>query len=230
MPDTPQQQSLVEDGLDPHTLRAAEYGGTPLPVIRQGLEYLRDRLGLSPKSFFEPGSGPAPFCKVARQVWPGIRAAGCDIREEERQWAPHNTSSPYLWWNTTFHQAPAVSVDLVATNPPFSLTVEWMERALELAQDVLFLLPDNWHCSSETASEEFEDSGLENSLAHQLIVPGRIAFYGGSKTDATTYSWFHASTRPWLVEPPTDGWVARRLTRLPSSHRKWNGHRPGCEP
>lgn len=221
----PEQLTAVDDGLDTATLREAEYGGTPLPLIRQIFAELL-ALGVKCTRFLEPGCGPAPFCAVAREVWNPV-TAGVELRDEEEDFAMYNVDAlsigafdlefvRELW----LEQKP----DLAATNPPFTLAVKWAQLMLEAAGRALLLLPSDWHSKSEQACEEFERSGLERHIAHQWLIPGRIGFYGpGHGTDRITYSW-------WLLTETgafTPGrWPCARLPRLPSQDRRWTV-RPG---
>jgi hypothetical protein len=233
------QLQLVDDGRDPTTLRDAEYGGTALPIIRQLLTTLRSRAGLVVvRAFFEPGSGPAPFCKVAREVWSGVHTSACDFRGSERQDAERNADR----FEAVSLAAMAGKLivdgerlpDLIATNPPFSAAMDFAEVGLELAPDVVLLLPDDWFKRKEDDPAEFIERGLDRTLVVQLQIPGRIAFYGGSGTDRVSYSWWHFSSHRdelWRsYQNVPNRWRTELLPMLPSSERRWAGFRPGCEP
>lgn len=230
------QLHLVDDELDPHTLREASYGGTPLPLVRQLLTTLRDRAGLPVVlRFLEPGSGPAPFCKVAREVWAAVHTTACDIRSREREFAEHNADRFIACSMLQLLEEPERNgADLMSTNAPFPDAFDFAETGLALAPDVVLLLPDDWWKRKEDDPQEFIDRGLDRALVCQLQIPGRIAFYGGSATDRVSYSWWHFSTHHdqlWRVyQGAPRRWRTEVLDMLPSDRRKWSGCRPGCEP
>lgn len=235
------QLALVADGRDPETLRDAEYGGTPLPIVRQILTALRDRAGIvSPRTFFEPGSGPAPFCKVAREVWRrGVHTVANDIRVDEIDEASRNADSfcggPFEMLHAHWaDDEDAEPIDVIGSNPPFSLAFEFITLGLELARDVVMVLPDDWYKRTEDRCERFVDLGLDRALVVQMQILGRVAFYGGSGTDRVSYSAFHFSTsrdEAWRRYQGVAGrWRTEMLPMLPSSDRRWAGCRPGCEP
>lgn len=236
------QLSLVEDGLDPETLRESSYGGTPLALVRQVLEVLRDRAGLpTVRRFLEPGSGPAPFCRVAREVWPGVHTTACDIRSREREFAELNCDAFICerFGSTAFEEAlarmavPAGGAELLATNPPFPDAFDFAEAGLVFSRDVVLLLPDDWWKRKEDDPAEFIDRGLDRALVAQLQIPGRVAFYGGSATDRVSYSWWCFSTGrdgTWRLHQGAPRiWRCEMLPMLPSEQRRWAGCRPGME-
>ncbi|MBD2364474.1 hypothetical protein H6G36_25430 [Anabaena minutissima FACHB-250] len=69
--------------------------------------------------------------------------------------------------------------DLICTNPPFSKSVEFIERSLQLLNPnnpesrLLFLLPLDWNCTLGMAEEW---SSLGAHIHHTYQVKGRVAY------------------------------------------------------
>lgn len=229
------QATLIDDGRSEEELREAEYGGTPLPLIRQGLGALHRITGPRFKvlSFVEPGCGPAPFCRVVREVYPKAIRYACDVRDE-RAFAERNALAYWTIDFTTLSRKLDVSpkirrIDLMATNPPFSLAFDWAELGIELASYVFLLLPDDWHKRTKARYERFA-ARLAHHVVAQLQIPGRIAFYGGSRTDRVSYSWWLLSKEKSAIAPGSDPmWRTFMLRMLPPACRRWQGCRPGEE-
>lgn len=235
-----EQVDLVDDGFTGPELRAAEYGGTPTPLISQALVHLQSALRrrFVVKSFVEPGSGPAPFCRVVGTMWPDSIRYAVDVREGERPHASRNATcfvaSMFEDFASDFASMDVHEdvrhFDLLATNPPFSCAFEWAERGVELARDVLLLLPDDWHKRTKARVKRFVEGGLRDLVVGQMQIAGRIAFYGGSRTDRVSYSWWHFSkVGTFSNGGPSGSWPTWMLPMLPAWARRWQGCRPGME-
>lgn len=79
---------------------------------------------------------------------------------------------------------PKTEFDLIITNPPFSLAMDFLERSLGQARTVAYLLRVNW-----LGSIDRRDFWNLNPPDHMLVLTPRPSFTGGS-TDATEYAWF----------------------------------------
>lgn len=69
-------------------------------------------------------------------------------------------------------------------NPPFSLAQEFVEKALEQADCVLFLLRLAF-LESTKREHFFKKLGVPDVL----VIPERVSFTGDGKTDSTAYAW-----------------------------------------
>lgn len=75
--------------------------------------------------------------------------------------------------------------DLIITNPPFSLCVEFIERSLKLLNKdnpdarLLFLLPLDWNCPLGR-SKDWND--LEAHIYHEYRIKGRVAYLDSTGT------------------------------------------------
>jgi len=75
-------------------------------------------------------------------------------------------------------------VDLIFTNPPFSLAQEFIEHSIERAQCVVMLLRINF-----LGSKKRYDFWQKNSPDAMYVLSKRPSFTGKG-TDATEYAWF----------------------------------------
>lgn len=75
-------------------------------------------------------------------------------------------------------------VDLILTNPPFSLAKEFIEHSLPKAKTVMMLLRLNF-----LGSKKRHSWWLDNKPDALYILSGRPSFTGDG-TDATEYAWF----------------------------------------
>ena len=85
----------------------------------------------------------------------------------------------YLTW-----QPPCV-VDLIITNPPFSLALAFLQKSLAEAPTVIYLLRLNFLGSLQRRA-----FWHANRPTHVLVLPNRPSFDGTGRTDATEYAWF----------------------------------------
>lgn len=75
-------------------------------------------------------------------------------------------------------------VDLIITNPPFSLAIDFLIKSLSEAKSVFYLLPH-----SILGSKERVTFWQNNRPSHMLSLPARPSFTGKG-TDAREYAWF----------------------------------------
>jgi hypothetical protein len=74
--------------------------------------------------------------------------------------------------------------DLIITNPPFSVAIEFLEKSLKESKTVVYLLRLNFLGSQKR--KKFWDI---NKPTHLFVLSKRPSFTGG-KTDSTEYAWF----------------------------------------
>ena len=82
------------------------------------------------------------------------------------------------YFNTTFE------TDLIITNPPFGLALEFLEKSLLEAKTVVYLLRLNF-----LGSQKRKEFWQKNPPTHLFTLSKRPSFTGKG-TDATEYAWF----------------------------------------
>lgn len=91
---------------------------------------------------------------------------------------------------------PKKSKDLIITNPPFSLAQEFLEKSLQEANSVWYLLRLNF-----LGSKKRVEFWQKNLPTHLLVLSKRPSF-AGNGTDATDYAWFGWDTSSICKLPP----------------------------
>lgn len=89
--------------------------------------------------------------------------------------------------------------DLIITNPPFSLAMEFLTKSLDEANTVIYLLRVNM-----LGAKCRKDFWNRHPPSHLFPLAKRPSFTGRSRTDATEYAWF-AWDRGGLIQ--ADGWL-----------------------
>lgn len=82
------------------------------------------------------------------------------------------------------HAAPQ-RYDLIITNPPFSLALEFLQKSLQEADTVIYLLRLNF-----LGSQKRRPFWRENRPSHVLVLAERPCFTGDGRTDSIEYAWF----------------------------------------
>lgn len=101
------------------------------------------------------------------------------------------------------------NVDLIITNPPFSLAIDFLIKSLSEAKSVFYLLPH-----SILGSKDRVTFWQNNRPTHMLNVPARPSFTGKG-TDAREYAWF--------------GWDKLGICTLPQGIHVLDYHKPRKE-
>lgn len=136
------------------------------------------------KSVLEPCAGTGAIAKVLKDV--GFKPHCIEIDHERanrcRLVAP-TTEQDWLG-----EHVDEVSVDLILTNPPFSLAVEFVEKSLWTAKCTTMLLPLNFMSSRGRVAFH------KAHPAHVHVLEKRPSFglnkHGKPGTDAQDYGWF----------------------------------------
>lgn len=123
-------------------------------------------------------------CKGDGHIWNSLPP------KVKRTWREIAQGRDYLRWT------PKNEFDLILTNPPFSLGMEFLQKSLTEAQTVAYLFRVNFLGSIERA--EFWEKNLPD---HMLVLYPRPSFVFGG-TDSTEYAWF-IWDRGALVKPGT---------------------------
>lgn len=77
------------------------------------------------------------------------------------------------------------TVDLIISNPPFSLALEFLQKSLQEAGTVCYLLRLNF-----LGSQKRRAFWQANRPSHVLVLSKRPCFTGDGKTDSIEYAWF----------------------------------------
>lgn len=120
------------------------------------------------------------------------RAAGSiyDKLPGARSYAEISEGIDYL--NTAF----PTRFDLIVTNPPFSLALEFLIKSLSEADTVCYLLRLNF-----LGTKKRRQFWQENPPSHLYVLSTRPSFTGHG-TDATEYAWFCWDRGGLLIDPP----------------------------
>lgn len=133
-----------------------------------------------PGTFFEPCIGSGAIAELVPTDW---EVHGCDIM----------TGTDYLTHDIGYRP------DLIITNPPYSLALEFLEKSLVESATVAYLLRLNF-----LESKKRKAFWNQNPPTHLLTLAERPKFING-KSDACGYGWF-------VWDP------ARRFTVAPGFH------------
>lgn len=106
-----------------------------------------------------------------------------------RSWAELSLGVDYL--STSFD-----SVDLIITNPPFSLALPFLSKSLQEALTVIYLLRLNF-----LGSRKRRQFWADNPPTHLYVLSSRPSFTGKG-TDATEYAWFCWDRGDYMKDKP----------------------------
>jgi predicted RNA methylase len=155
-----------------------DWYSTPAWAVRAIL-----RLLPAPASVVEPAAGNGAILSEIKRMWPNTAARGIEIdpgRAEQCRAIGHDVGTD------DFLLAPIRPADMVITNPPFSLALEFVQRGLETAPHVVMLLRLSFLASIKRAAFIREHS------PDVFILSKRPSFSGGA-TDSADYGWFYWS-------------------------------------
>jgi hypothetical protein len=80
---------------------------------------------------------------------------------------------------------PRHNFDMIITNPPFSLALEFLQKSLHEAITVCYLLRLNF-----LGSQKRRPFWQANRPSHVLVLANRPCFTSDGKTDSIEYAWF----------------------------------------
>jgi len=112
-------------------------------------------------------------CEGDGRITQFLRAKGVDTKGFDIQ-----TGTNYLTTETT------ENYDLILTNPPFSIALDFIDKAIEEANTVIMLLRLNF-LGSQKRNAWF----VENEPTSLFVLSKRPSFTGKG-TDSTEYAWF----------------------------------------
>ena len=176
--------------------READFYPTPAWCTRAILPHL----GLHPchkgrlLSTLDPACGDGAILDVLREEF-GVKAWGFDIDRTRVAIAASkcHQHAVRVWQADALEESWPDQVDLVITNPPYSLASEFVSRFIslftskesgELRIDGAFLLGLNFATSAARAPFH---RGFPSDL---YVLPKRPSFTGDGKSDMSDYAWF----------------------------------------
>ncbi len=144
---------------------ASDFYPTPSTAFLPLLPYLDKQ-----KLYWEPACGDGRLIRQMQQA--GISANGRDL----------NDGYDFLLSDTQF--------DGIVTNPPFSLALEFCNKAISCSAETFMLLRLNFLGAQKRRSwwQAHEPSAL-------FVLSERPCFTNDGKTDATDYAWFYWGER-----------------------------------
>jgi predicted RNA methylase len=164
-------RALAKDKRNP-----GDYYSTPAWAVRALLRVLP-----APTTVLEPAAGTGAILTEIKRMWPATAARGIEIdpgRAEQCREIGHDVVTD------DFLLAPIRPADMVITNPPFSLALEFVQRGLATAPHVAMLLRLSFLASIKRAAFIREHS------PDVFILSKRPSFSGGA-TDSTDYAWMY---------------------------------------
>lgn len=142
-----------------------------------------------PKSILEPGAGGGVFVRASRATWPLSRIFAFDVDRTTELWS----EADHSWHDDFLHPTSSSSsyidpawtkYDLVIGNPPFTHALAFVERSLQLATTVVFILRQGFLSSQKRAAffRQHPPIGV-------WMMPNRPSFTLDGRTDSADYCW-----------------------------------------
>lgn len=160
----------------------------------------------------EPACGKLAIASEIQRQWSGVRLYVSDLVA--------GSGAGYSWPSTDFLRVtPNPVFDLIITNPPFSLALEFVQQAMHWRRDsnsiVAMLLRLNWLGSQQRAP------WLRQHTPAVYVTPRRPAFstnkQGKVGTDSADYAWMvwpPAGVLPTVLILETEDTVVRSSRKL----------------
>lgn len=162
--------------------KANDFYETPFETSRVMSQWLWDQ-GLRIDTVLDPAAGAGALLRgFAQHVVSCDGRIAFDIRPECEEQLRHKARQ--IWIGDALGEHPAVEVDLVVCNPPYSLAREFVTTYRYVGRTSAFLLRLGFLASQSRAPWWVEDPP-----AHVLVLPARPSFTGNGKTDAADYCW-----------------------------------------
>lgn len=154
---------------------------------------LLDRVWLPPGHWIEPAAGRGaimraveehPRYRAFRPFEPRVRWEAVEINDAfEHDLEPYAGTALSIGASFLDEGFPAGCKDVLITNPPFSLALDFVRAALPIAPWVVMLLRLNFIASRARAGV------FSREMPDVYVLPNRPSFTGGG-SDATEYAWF----------------------------------------
>lgn len=155
----------------------SDYYPTPAWCVHR----LLDEVRLPSGAWLEPCAGDGAIIRASRCVLTGAQWAAMELREEMR--APLSGLCPTTIGDFLASDLGAARYDVILTNPPYSLAMEFVQKSLAVSRVTAMLLRLNFLGSQERAAF------FRAHPPSVYVMPNRPSFVGG-RTDACEYAWF----------------------------------------
>jgi hypothetical protein len=156
----------------------------------------------SPVSILEPSAGKGVFVETLRKKFSTAFIQAIDINQKFVPWKDADVSTGGDYLNMHSHD----EFDLIIGNPPYTYAMEFVQKSIETAQHVVFLLRQGF-LSSGKRSRFF----IEHPPSWVFLLANRPSFTGDNQTDTADYCWVVWSKKPrpetklrWLPEVPAE--------------------------
>ena len=154
-----------------------DFYATPAWCVHRLLEKVR----LPGGRWLEPCAGDGAIIRATRALRADVAWSAVELRQECAPALERVVGDRHVIGN--YFDASIETVDVILTNPPYSLAHEFLRKALENADHVVMLLRLDYLGSSKRAA-----------FFHQMppdfhVLPNRPVFVKG-RTDSCEYGWF----------------------------------------
>lgn len=131
-----------------------------------------------PESILEPGAGKGAFLGPLRKRYPTAEISALDIEPSFGPWGKANNSyeHDFLKWS--------IQHDLIIGNPPYTLALAFVKKAIELSPVVIFLVRQGF-----LASQKRNAFFRMNQPSDVFIISHRPSFTPDGQTDTADYCW-----------------------------------------
>lgn len=160
--------------------RPADYYPTPPWCTALLLE----ELDLPGGRWLEPCSGNGDIVRTVSSLRDDVTWHTGDIRPEGRSVADHPKVARHAEGDFLSMTPPEVPYDVLLTNPPYSLAMEFVQHGLLMADHVVMLLRLNFLASGRRAAF------MRAHTPSVYVLPNRPSFTGKG-TDSIEYAWLH---------------------------------------
>lgn len=153
---------------------------TPDWAVRRFLEAYAMPVG----NWLDPCAANGELITVAKQLVPASRFIGIELRPEAEGALSEVVPDNYMIGDF-FEKSKTVAdkvIDVVLTNPPYALAVEFLAECRRIAKVVAFLLRIGFYCGGRGPLSREARPGL-------FFLPNRPSFTGDG-ADASEYAWF----------------------------------------
>lgn len=172
---------------------------TPPWVVHRFL----DHWPIEPGSYvLEPCAGDGQLIRAVKSWGLDLSWVACELRGECEAkldaMLVAGELGAYMIGDFLKQEPPANRFDYVITNPPFSLSLGFVEHALRFANNVAMLLPITWQQAKS------RNAFLRANAPHIRVIPERITFVFGdvASTDFKGHAWY-----VWTRSRPVGSWA-----------------------